>query len=60
MEAGCSFETPMNVYQNFRSHIPEGTDFDRPGRICLLEDILHMIVKKKREGIEVAHVREVL
>jgi len=50
----------MNVYQNIRSHIPEGPDFDTAGRMCILEDILQAILKKIREGIGVAQVREEL
>jgi len=60
MEAGCSFEKPMKVYQNNQSHITEGPAFDTAGRMCLLEDILQAIVKKIREGIKVAQVSEEL
>jgi len=60
MEAGCFFVTPVNVCQNIRSHIPEGPDFDTAGRMCILEYILHAIVKNIREGIGVAQVREEL
>jgi len=60
MEAGRSFEKPMNVYQNNQSHIPEGPAFDTARRMCLLADILEAIVKKIREGIKVAQVSEEL
>ena len=50
----------MNAHQNIRSHNPEGPDFYTAGRNCILEDILQAIVKKIRESIEVAEVREEL
>jgi len=46
MEAGCSFETSMNIYQSTRRHIQESPDFDTAGRRRRLEDILQAILKK--------------
>ena len=39
---------------------PRGPDFDTAGRMCILGDILNAIVRKIREGIEVAQVGEEL
>jgi len=64
MEAGCSFETSMNVHQNIRRHIPESPDFNTAGRRRRLEDILQAILKKWIEslgkGAEMAQFREEL
>jgi len=46
MEAEYSFETPMNVYQNIRSHIPKGPDYDTARKMRRLEHILQAILKK--------------
>ena len=46
MEAEYSFQTPMNLYQNILSHIPEGPDFDTAGKMRRLEHILQAILKK--------------
>jgi hypothetical protein len=70
-EPAAPFSYPVNGSRMFlrnankyltkysESH-PRGPDFDTAGRMCTLEDILNAIVRKIREGIEVAQVGEEL